>query len=253
MPPKALAAAALAALLAMHGAAAAADIRVICAGGITPVVTALTGEFERVSGHRLVFTFVSGPVVQREIENGASFDVAISQPEVIEALIKSGKVAAASRADIARTGVGLSVRAGAPKPDIGTVDAFRRTLLGAKSIAHSREGASGVYFMGLLDRLGIAAQVKPKLIGSPAGPGGLVSPVVKGEAEMVVGTMSAIMEPGVALVGPIPNELQNWTSFTAGVATASKDAGAAQALIRFLTAPEAIAAIKAKGMEPLGH
>ena len=253
MQPKALATAALAALLTMHGAAAAADIRVICAGGITPVVTALTGEFERTSGHKLVFTFVSGPVVQREIENGASFDVAISQPEVIEALIKSGKVAAASRADIARTGVGVSVRAGAPKPDIGTVDAFRRTLLAAKSIAHSKEGASGVYFMGLLDRLGIATQIKPKLIGSPAGPGGLVSPVVKGEAEMVVGTMSAIMEPGIELVGPIPNELQNWTSFTAGVAVASKDPGAAQALIRFLTAPGADAAIKAKGMEPLGR
>ena len=252
MQPKALAAAALAALLTTQHAAAA-DIRVICAGGITPVVTALTGEFERVSGHKLVFTFVSGPVVQREIENGASFDVAISQPEVIEALIKSGKVTAASRADIARTGVGVSVRAGAPKPDIGTVDTFRRTLLAATTIAHSKEGASGVYFMGLLDRLGIAAQIKPKLIGSPAGPGGLVSPVVKGEAEMVVGTMSAIMEPGIELVGPIPNELQNWTSFTAGVATASKDAGAAQALIRFLTAPGAVAAIKAKGMEPLGR
>ena len=236
-----------------HGAAAAADIKVICAGGIAPVVTVLAPEFERTSGHKVVFKFVSGPVVQREIDTGDPFDVAISQPEVIAALIKSGKVVAASRIDIARTGVGVSVRAGAPKPDIGSVDAFRRTLLDAKMIAHSKEGASGVYFMGLLDRLGIAAQVKPKLIGSPAGAGGLVSPVVKGEAEMVVGTMSAIMEPGVALVGPIPNELQNWTTFTAGAATASKDAAAAQALIRFLTAPGAVAAIKAKGMEPLAH
>ena len=144
----------------------------------------------------MVFTFVSGPVVQREIDKGTRFDVAISQPEVIETLIKSGKVAAGSRADIARTGVGVSVRAGAPKPDIGSVEAFRQTLLKAKSIAHSKEGASGVYFMGLLDRLGIAAEVKPKLIGAPAGAGGLVSPVVKGEAEMVVGTASAIMEAG---------------------------------------------------------
>ena len=251
MPSRTFAVAALA-LSLINGAASAAEIRVICAGGITPVVTALSGEFERTSGHKLIFTFVSGPVVQREIEKGTSFDVAISQPEVIETLIKSGKIAAASRADIARTGVGVSVRAGAPRPDIATVDAFRRTLLDARSIAHSREGASGVYFMGLLDRLGIAAQVKPKLIGSPAGPGGLVSPVLKGEAEMVVGTASAIMEPGLELVGPIPDELQNWTAFTAGIATASKDPAAAQALIRFLTAPGAVAAIKAKGMEPLG-
>ena len=132
------------------------------------------------------------------------------------------------------------------------VDAFKRTLLNAKSIAHSKEGASGVYFMGLLDRLGIAAEIKPKLIGSPPGAGGLVSPVVKGEAEIVVGTTSAIMEPGVELVGPIPNELQNWAVFTGGVSTASKDAAAAQALIAFMTAPGAVAVIKAKGMEPLG-
>jgi molybdate transport system substrate-binding protein len=246
-------AAALLTLSIINGAASAADIKVICAGGITPVVSALTAEFERTSGHKLVFTFVSGPVVQREVEKGTPFDVAISQPDVIETLIKAGKIAAASRADIARTGVGVSVRAGAPQPDIRTVDAFRRALLDARSIAHSKEGASGVYFMAVLDRLGIAAQVKPKLIGSPAGPGGLVSPVLKGEAEMVVGTMSAIMEPGITLVGPIPNELQNWTTFTAGIATASKDAAAAQTLIRFLTAPGAIAAIKAKGMEPLGQ
>jgi molybdate transport system substrate-binding protein len=255
MTLKALAAAAMAALLthgAVSGAASAADIKVICAGGIAPVLTALAGEFERTSGHKLVFTFVSGPVVQREIDKGTSFDVAISQPDVIERLAKSGKIAAGSRADIARTGVGLSVRAGAPRPDIGSVEAFKQTLLKAKSIAHSTEGASGVYFMGLLDRLGIAAQVKPKLIGAPAGAGGLVSPVVKGEAEMVVGTTSAIMDGGVELVGPIPNELQHWTTFTAGVAAASTDATAAQALVRFLTAPGAVAAIKAKGMEPLG-
>jgi molybdate transport system substrate-binding protein len=106
--------------------------------------------------------------------------------------------------------------------------------------------------MGLLVRLEIAEQLKPKLIGSPAGARGLVSPVVKGEAELVVGTMSAIMEPGVDPVGLIPNELQNWATFTAGVSAASKEAGAAQALIRFLTGPGASAAIKAKGMEPLG-
>jgi molybdate transport system substrate-binding protein len=200
----------------------------------------------------VIFNFVSGPVVQREVEKGSEFDVAISLPEVIDRLIKSGKITAASRADIARTGVGVSVRAGAPKPDISTVDAFKRTLLNAKSIAHSKEGASGVYFMGLLDRLGIAAEIKPKLIGSPPGAGGLVSPVIKGEAEMVVGTTSAIMEPGVDLVGPIPDELQNWAVFTGGVSTASKDARAAQALIAFMTAPGAVAVIKAKGMEPLG-
>jgi molybdate transport system substrate-binding protein len=239
-------------LAAMLGTANAAEIKVICAGGIGPVVSVLAPQFERASGHKVAFTFVSGPVVQREIDKGTAFDVAISLPNVIDRLIKSGKIAAASRVDIARTGVGVSVRAGAPKPDITTVDAFKRTLLKARSVAHSKEGASGVYFLKLLDRLGIAAEMKPKLIGSPPGAGGLVSPVVKGMAEMVVGTMSAIMEPGVDPVGPIPNELQNWVTFTAGVNADSREAAAAQALIRFLTAPGAAAAIRAKGMEPLG-
>jgi molybdate transport system substrate-binding protein len=252
MPIDRIAATALAALLASAVAAQAAEIRVICAGGIGPVVTALAPGFEKASGHKLVLRFVSGPVVKRAIDKGEAFDVAISLPRVIDELIKSGKIAAGSRADIARTGVGVSVRAGAPKPDIGTVEAFKRTLLAAKSVAHSKEGASGVYFRGLLDRLGIAAQVNPKLIGSPPGARGLVSPVVKGEAEMVVGTMSAIMEPGVDLVGPIPNELQNWVTFAAAIGTASKETAAARALIGFLTAPAAHPAIKAKGMQPLG-
>jgi molybdate transport system substrate-binding protein len=107
--------------------------------------------------------------------------------------------------------------------------------------------------MGLLDRLGIAAEMKPKLVASPAGAGGLVSPVVKGEAEMVIGTTSAIMEPGVELLGPIPEELQSWAVFTAGVGTAAKEPDAAKALVAFLTSPSAVAAIKAKGMEPLAR
>jgi molybdate transport system substrate-binding protein len=246
----ALALASVTALLA-H-AAGAAEIKVICAGGIGPVVTVLAPAFEKTTGHKLNFTFVSGPVVQREVDKGTAFDVAISLPSVIENLINSGKVAKGSRVDIARTGVGVSVRKGAPKPDISSVEAFKQTLLKASAIAHSKEGASGVYFMKLLARLDILEQVKPKLIGSPPGAGGLVSPVVKGDAEMVVGTMSAIMEPGVELVGPIPDELQNWTTFTAGIAAASQEPAAAQALVRFLTAPGAVAAIKAKGMQPLG-
>src|SRR5262249_35822479 len=115
-------------------AAAAADLRVICAGGIGPVVNVLAPEFEKTTGHKIIFTFVSGPVVQREVDKGTAFDVAISLPEVIENLIKSGKVVKGSHADIARTGVGVSVRTGAAKPDISTVDAFKQTLLKAKAV-----------------------------------------------------------------------------------------------------------------------
>ena len=247
---KALIAAAGLTLLPMLGHAA--EIKVLSVIPLKTSMEELGPLFER-TGHKLVVEYDGSSQLKRRLEAGEAFDIALIYPELIDALVKQGKLAKGTSTAIARVLIAVAVKKGAPKPDIGTVDAFRHTLLDAKSIAHSREGASGVYFMGLLDRLGIAAQTKPKLIGSPAGPGGLVSPVVKGEAEMVVGTMSAIMEPGVTLVGAIPNELQNWTSFPAGVATASQDPGAAQALIRFLTAPGAVAAIQAKGMEPLGR
>jgi molybdate transport system substrate-binding protein len=231
---------------------AAAEIKVLTAGAFKQVLLAVLPEFEKQTGHKVTVENDTVGALRNRIESGEVFDVAVLTPAAVNDLASKGKLVSGSRANLARVGVGVMVKAGAPVPDIGSVEAFRQTLLKAKSIAHSKEGASGVYFMGLLDRLGIAAQVKPKLIGSPAGAGGLVSPVVKGEAEMVVGTTSAIMDGGVELVGPIPNELQHWTTFTAGIAAASTDATAAQSLVRFLTAPGAVAAIKAKGMEPLG-
>jgi molybdate transport system substrate-binding protein len=141
------------------------------------------------------------------------------------------------------------VRTGVAKPDISSIEAFKRTLLDTTSVAHSREGPSGVYFMRLLDRLGIAEQMKPKL--RPMSASGAVKALAKGEAELLVLVIPLILtEHGVEFVGPLPAELQTWIVLTAGIGTATKEAAAGRALIKFLTSETAASVIKAKGMEP---
>ena len=235
-------------LLTQCLAAQASEIRLIVATPMTGVVKELGSRFERDTGHKLATKFVSGPVVKQEIEAGQPFDVAISITPVIDELIKEGKLVAATRADVAYAGVGVGVRAGAPKPDINSADAFRRALLNAKSVAHSATGASGTYFKGLLDRLGIAEQKKPKLRPMPADK--IAQAVPSGEAEMIVVTMSVIVGSGADLVGPVPPELQFYNSFAAGVGANTKEAEASKALVKFLTGPAAIQVIKSNGMEP---
>jgi molybdate transport system substrate-binding protein len=144
--------------------------------------------------------------------------------------------------------VGVGVRAGAPKPDISSVEAFKRALLNAKSVAHSAEGASGTYFKGLLERLGIAEEMKPKLKPMPSDR--IAQAVPSGEAEMIVVTISVIVGYGAELVGPVPSELQFYNRFAAGVGASAKETEAGRALIKLLTSPAAVAVIKANGMEP---
>lgn len=235
-------------ILLAHPLAAAAEVKIIGATPMTAVVRELGSQFERQTGHKLIVKFVSGPVVKREIDAGEPFDLAISITPVIDALIKEGKIIGATRADVAYAGVGVGIRAGAPKPDISSVDTFKRTLLNAKSVAHSAEGASGTYFKGLLDRLGIVEEMQPKL--KPMPPERLARAVPSGEAELIIVTISVIVAGAAELVGPVPSELQFYNRFAAGVGVSAKEADAAKALIKFLTAPSAVPVIKAKGMEP---
>ncbi len=238
-------------ILLSHGfAAKAAEIKVIAAGPLTAVFKELGPQFERDTGHKLVTSFAPTAVVKRKIDAGETFDLAISVTSGIDDWIKEGKIVAAARAAVAYVGLGVGVRAGAPKPDIGSVEASKRALLNAKSVAHSTEGASAPYFKGLLERLGIAEEMKPKLKPMATTTAGLKS-VASGEVEIVIFSVPTIAAaPGVELVGPFPSELQTYISFTAGVSTAAKEPEAAQALIKFLTSPVAVAVIKAKGMEP---
>ena len=236
-------------LLVQNFAAEGAEVKVIGANPMKPVVQELGAQFERDTGHKLVTKFVPGPVVKREIDAGETFDVAVSITPVIDALIKEGKIVAGTRADVAYALVGVGVRAGAPKPDISSVEAFKRALLNAKSVTHSAEGASGTYFKGLLERLGIAEEMKPKL--KPRSGEAQAKAVPSGEADMIVATISLILAyDGVQLVGPVPSEVQFYNRFAAGVGTNAREPEAAKALLKLITSPAAVPVIKAKGMEP---
>ena len=209
----------------------------------------LCTQFERVTGHKVALRFEVNAELKRKIDAGETFDVAVLNPPVIDQLTKSGKIVAGSRADIGRAGLGVAVRAGAPKPDIGSVEAFKRALLATNAVAFPGEGASGVYFAGLVDRLGIAAEMKGKL--RPMAAEDTVEVVARGEADMVVVVASRIFDvEGIDPVGPLPAELQTRIGFAAGLGAAAKEVDAAKALIAFLTAPEAAATLKAKGVEP---
>ena len=167
-------------------------------------------------------------------------------------LIKQGKIAGDTRADIVRVGIGVAVREGAPKPDISSVDAFKSMLLSVKSFTYAPEGATGEHLAKVLDRLGIAEQVKAK--AKPNAPGRLTQVVAAGEVELAIGaTPSMLSAKGVQFVGLLPAELQSWFVNTAGVSATAKQPDAAKALIKHLTTPEAAAVIKAKGMESPGR
>jgi len=236
-------------LLAVGVCSEAAEIKVLSGNGARAAVSELGTQFERATGHKVSIRFEVNPAVKRKIEAGETFDVAVLNPPVLDDLIKQGKIAADTRAVIGRSGIGVAVRAGTPKPDISSVPAFKRTLLSATSVAYPGEGASGKYFVGLVDRLGIATEMKPKMRPMPAEYN--VEAVGRGEVELVVVVASRISGvPGVELVGPIPQELQTWIGFTAGVATAAKEPEAARAMIKFFTAPAAAPVLRAMGVEP---
>jgi molybdate transport system substrate-binding protein len=185
--------------------------------------------------------------VRSEVEGGQPFDVGLSQADIIDYLVKDGKIDPATRADLVRIGLAIAVRAGAPKPDVASVEAFKRTLLSAKSIGVSPGSASSAHLAALLERFGIVAQVKPKIITPPINRGGAFGLVARGEAE--IGLAASDMVPGTELVG-FPTELQLYQVFAGGVASSAKEPEAAKELVRFLASERSASALKAHGMEP---
>jgi molybdate transport system substrate-binding protein len=240
------------ALLAQGVAANAAEVKVL-AGAVMPGVFAELGpQFERVTGHKIVIQYGPGAALRRQIEAGEAFDLAIIASERVDDLIKQGKIAGDTRMDIVRVGIGVAVREGAPKPDISSVDAFKRMLLSVKSVTYGPADATGEHFIKLLDRLGIADQVKGKL--KPSGPDRVAQVVAAGEVDLAIGAGPLLASAkGVQFVGLFPAELQNWFVNTAGVSATARQPDAARALIKHLTTPEAAAVIRAKGMEPPGR
>jgi molybdate transport system substrate-binding protein len=238
-------------MLLAHGFAQAGEIKAVSVVPLKTSLDVLGPEFERQTGHKLTIKYAGSSDLIRQFDAGETFDVALVWPAMVDRLLKEGKVAAGTRADIARVAIGVAVKKGAPKPDIGTTEAFKAALLNAKSVSHSTEGASGTYLKSLLERLGIAADMQPKLRPVAGGPL-VVGPVARGEVELAVITVPFIvLEPGADLVGPLPEELQQYVVYTAGVAATAQDPDAARALLRHLTSPAGAAVIKSKGLDPV--
>ena len=229
-----------------HGA----EIKVLSSTSMSTVMPEVIPQFERASGNKVSVSYNSSNMILDRLKKGEAADIVILTGPVIDELTKQGKVVPGSRVDIASTGLGVAIRAGAPKPDISSTDAFKRTLLNAESVAYTATGASGVYFAGLIERLGITELMKTKsrVISS-----GLVGNIVaKGEAELGVQMISEIMAvPEVDLVGPLPRELQSISLVSAGILADAKQPEAARALIKFLSTSTLAPIFKAKGLEPL--
>jgi molybdate transport system substrate-binding protein len=227
----------------------AADIRVLCSNGLKAVFEDLAPQFERASGHKVNVTFGLAAGFKQQIDGGATFDVAILTPALIDDLIKSGKLAADTRSVIARTGLGVMIRSGAKKPDVRSAEAFKNALLGAQSIAFAKEGASGVAFVATIEKLGIAQTLQPKL--KPTASGEEVNDlVVKGGAQFGILPLSEILAvKGAELGGMFPPDVQTYITMATAMGSNSKQAAASRDLIKYLMAPSATTVIEKKGME----
>ena len=227
----------------------AAEIKVLSSNAMTDVMGDLVPEFERTTGHKVVATFEPTNAILSRIKAGESADVTILIRQSIDELRKSGKVVSGSEADLAKTSLGIAVRAGAPKPDISTVEAFKDAMLNAKSVAVSEVGASGLHFRRVLERLGIGEAMKPKLKILP-GATRTAELVAKGDAEAAVQMMSELQPvSGAEIVGSLPGDLHYEILLTAALDESAKEPAAGAALIKFLASPTISPVLKKKGME----
>jgi len=244
-----IAAAVLFLIGAVIDAAQAPPLTVLCSNGLRAVLTATSSQFEKTSGNQLAISYSVSSELKKRIEIGERFDVAIVTPQVIDASIAAGTIDPRTRTPIARSGYAIAVRRGAPKPDLRTVESLTSALRSAKAIAFAKEGAGGLYFTALVNRLGLADDLAPKF--KPTVTGTEVSEAVaKGAAEFGVQPVSEILSvPGVDLAGTFPPAVQDYTIMVAGVSAKSEHADAARALIAFLMSSTVDRVLAARGME----
>jgi molybdate transport system substrate-binding protein len=231
-------------------ASEAAELKIMTPRSMWTVLKEIGPQFERSAGYKLnVVTDIAATLADRIID-GENFDIFIGPPAQMNRVVHAKKVIPDTRTPIAHSGIGVEVRAGAPKPDISSVDAFKRALLNAKSIGYlKQEGTSGAYLHGLFEQLGIADAIRAKVVRPETD---IVSELVaKGEIELGMVVITQIRTtPGVDLVGPIPQEVQSYVRWSGGVSTNSTVQQTAKELIQFLTGPLAVPVLKAQGMEP---
>ena len=239
----------------LTGAAGAAEVRVMISGGLTAAYKALVPEFERATGHKVLTAYgpsmgTTANAIPVRLERGEPADVLIMVGYALDDLVKQGKVMADGKIDLVKSPIGVAVKSGTPRPDISTADALKRALLAAKTIAYS-DSASGVYVSTeMFAKLGIADAMKDKARKVPATPVGEI--VARGDAEIGFQQISELKPvEGIDIVGPLPDDLQKITVFSAGIASVSKESEAGKALIKFLASPAARAEIVKSGMDPI--
>jgi molybdate transport system substrate-binding protein len=232
--------------------AQAAELKVLSSVALTPVLNEIAPAFERATGNKLNIEYGLAAQLKKRLLEGEAADVAILVLPMMEDLQKQNKLVAVSLTNVGGTAISVVFRAGAPKPDISTVDAFKRTLISAKSIVYAdpaKGGASGVYFARVLERIGLTEELKPKTILVPGAQAAEV--VARGEAELGIGQASEILPvSGAQLAGPLPGELASTTVFAAGIGVSTKAPEAAKAFVQFLSGAAAAPVLKAKGFEP---
>jgi molybdate transport system substrate-binding protein len=233
----------------MAQAAQAADINVFVTNAARRAYHVLVPQFERASGHKVLNQYGLPPALVKKMEAGEPFDVMILSYDVAD-LVKQGRLAAGSRTVFGRSGVGIAVRQGAPRPDFSSVEAFKRSLLGARAIGTSGEGSSGRFVVDLVERLGIADQVKPKIrVGGTAGTAAMLT---RGDADFAVTGLPPLLgSPNIEWLGYLPDEIQFWVVFSGGLNSKAREPAAGRALLDFLVSPAAVAVFKENGIDPV--
>jgi molybdate transport system substrate-binding protein len=227
----------------------AAEVKVIASAAVKEIVLDLIPAFEKSSGHKVTTIWAGTEAITKRISGGEVVDVVLIAAPNIEKLILEGRLVAGSRADVAKSGIGIAVRAGLPKPDISSGEAVKKAVLAAKSVAYS-SGPSGFYLADLFKQMGIADQIKDKVKQTPSGVQ-VGEVVARGEADLGFQQVSELLHvKGIDYLGPLPADIQHITLFSAGLHTAATALDEAKALIKFLTAPEAGPIIRKSGMEP---
>lgn len=238
-------------VVALTGEAAAAELKVLSAGAVEPGLVGLAEAFRRETGNEVKITFATAPALRRRVGAGEAADVLIAPPALVEDFVKAGTVRADDRATVGRVGVGVAVRQGARAPDVSTTEALKQAVLGAESLVYN-EASTGIYFARLLERLGIAEAVKAKTTRYPDG-AAVMEHVRKGAGNGIgvgpITEITAYTTKGITLVGPLPADVQNYTTYTAGVMAGAGAPEVAKAFIRYLTTPSARAAFAATGVD----
>lgn len=227
------------------------EIRILCSNGFRAAMEKLVPQAEHAAGRPVKVEFGASANFKRSIESGESFDLAIVTPQIVEDLIKAGKIVAGTKVDLASTGIGIAVRAGHPKPDVSSAEAVKQVLLGAKSIGYVKVGAGTPAIVDMLNRLGVAAAVQGKTIFQSGAEESMAN-VAGGKVDVAFALISEILPvPGVQLAGPVPSEFQKQITMSAGIAASTKNRKALDEIVKSLTSAAAATSIKAAGLDPI--